>query len=408
MAHQIGQHDKQQGTEMAWHGLTEVREEITLQDNFLRTWEIEPQALYYKDGTMAIAQVDADESAPAEEQPAPVQAPAPVKGKKGKGKQAPAPVDPIVEASTAIRGKVYPWSILSCTDDPSIRIGAPFNPATFRPLKNAEFLDLIEASVKDVSGVKVSSVMSCCDRGLVSVSLSLAGLEKFKVGNVREFESYLNFIKGHDKKNSIVANTSNVCGVCANTVTMNLAHQGEMVDCRVKQTKNVMAEIANIPEIIRAAIDTQAFFAQAFASFDGIAIRHSEAKALFTGALLSKDFSPEDVLKDGFEIPTRSNRKGQTIQDISTRALNTVDRLLEIFHDDSKGNEGGTMADVFSAITDFYTHESAGGDDKWKQFVSSEFGSARGAKSEFFQLLTSPEQLALVRQAGEKLVKLID
>jgi hypothetical protein len=51
------------------------------------------------------------------------------------------------------------------------------------------------------------------------------------------------------------------------------------------------------------------------------------------------------------------------------------------------GNKGLTLADAFSAITDFYSHESAG-EDKSKQFVSSEFGDGARSKREGMAFLT--------------------
>jgi hypothetical protein len=77
-----------------------------------------------------------------------------------------------------------------------------------------------------------------------------------------------------------------------------------------------------------------------------------------------------------------------------------------LFHDDSKGNHGRTLADVASAATDFFTHESAGGEDTWKQIASSEFGSADNARVEFVEMLGNPEALSATRSIGEKLLAL--
>jgi uncharacterized protein (DUF736 family) len=55
------------------------------------------------------------------------------------------------------------------------------------------------------------------------------------------------------------------------------------------------------------------------------------------------------------------------------------------------GNNGETLLDAFSAVTDYYSHESSGGEDqpgfRTKQYLSSEFGSAAKKKQDFFRTL---------------------
>jgi len=55
------------------------------------------------------------------------------------------------------------------------------------------------------------------------------------------------------------------------------------------------------------------------------------------------------------------------------------------------GNNGETLLDAFSAVTDYYSHESSGGADqpgfRMKQTISSEFGSASRKKQDFFNAL---------------------
>ena len=75
---------------------------------------------------------------------------------------------------------------------------------------------------------------------------------------------------------------------------------------------------------------------------------------------------------------------------MSSRTFNTVTRLAELFQRGA-GNNGETLLDAFSAVTDFYSHESSGGADqpgfRVKQALSSEFGSASRKKQDFFSNL---------------------
>ena len=180
MAHRKFEHDEIEGTSLFWHGLNIVREEITLADNCLRKWDLVPTPLYFADGTPAFSEENED-------------------------------------------GKVSPqWTLARCTDKPSLQIGAPYNPATFRPISNSEFLKLVEDSIAGTDH-KIVSVGSVRNRGRVFLSVELKGMEKFKAGG-REFSAFLNFGNGHDKSSVLWLNTSNTCTVCDNTFSMNLFH----------------------------------------------------------------------------------------------------------------------------------------------------------------------------------------
>mgnify|MGYP001605386532 CR=1 FL=1 len=87
-------------------------------------------------------------------------------------------------------------------------------------------------------------------------------------------------------------------------------------------------------------------------------------------------------------------------ENLSNRTVNRVNRLYELFNV-GEGNNGETIADWHSAITDYYTHESSGGDEnntvsfRDKQFYSSEFGTARNRKAEITSELLGDGELHL-------------
>ena len=103
MAHEINQYDRQEGTSQAWHGKTVVKPEITLENNWLTEWELIPVTLQKQ-------------------------------------------------------GKDTKWTILECSDN-GLEIGQPYNPQTFRPINNAEFLQLVKESIGG-TGHKIISLGS--------------------------------------------------------------------------------------------------------------------------------------------------------------------------------------------------------------------------------------------------------
>jgi hypothetical protein len=106
MAHRIYQFDKQQGIEMGWHQKTEIKTDLSLDNNWLTTWDLVP--------------------VPMEK-----------------------------------RGKPSKWTILECSDlGEQLEIGQPYNPQTFQPVNNKDFLEMIRQSIAGTPHV----VASVCSR----------------------------------------------------------------------------------------------------------------------------------------------------------------------------------------------------------------------------------------------------
>lgn len=346
MAHNIKEHDAQYGLEQAWHGLTKVVPEIDFRKPetvWLNQWDVAPHRLH-------------------------------VIGVDGKA----------IET---------PFSILKASDVPDLIIGRPFDPETYTVVSNQKLLAIIG---KAFSGTKhkIVSLGSLQNREKVFVTISLESLKEFKVAG-REFEAFLNFGNGFCNGTSFFANTSNVCTVCDNTYTMNLLHKGQTLDVRLKHTKNMADELENLPEIIDAAVGVQAEFAEALNGLSKVKCSALQAERTFAG-FLTDERDTEKAKK--MTAPRRSDV-------ISTRGLNTVKRLTDLFGG-GKGNKGRDYVDVFSAATDFYSHESSGGDDKRKQFESSGFGSALRKKQEFFELIRTDKGRDSLEKRGAFVLEL--
>lgn len=335
MAHRLFEHDMHEATKQAWHGLSVIREEITLADNWLRKWDIVPTPLFFADGLPAYS------------------------------------VEPDAET------KAQQWTVSRCNDKPTLQIGAPYNPGSFRPISNAEFLSLVEASISGTSH-KIVSVGSVRNRGRVFFSIELKGMEKFKAGG-REFSAYLNYGNGHDKSSVLWINTSNTASICDNTFSMNLfaveakreesqTESKDDIKARVRHTKNAAMRFPELAKIVDKAIGVQAEFALAMEQAEKLEISEDKARQVFAG----------------FVAPIGA-------EELSTRAENNVSRMVELFKSGA-GNSGRTMGDLFHAATDFYSHESAGADNPAKQFLSSEFGKGLTDKQRFFDLIRNDKQ----------------
>jgi hypothetical protein len=345
MAHRILNNDKQEGTFQAWHGLTHIRKDLTIENNWLSEWDISPQPLFYGNG---------------------------------------------IESG---------FSMLQCTDDEEIHIGYPYNPETFHPISNKEFLDLIMASTGG-AGHEVVSVGSVRNRGRTFMSLALKGMEEYEAAG-RKFSAYLSFLNGHDKSSVLAVVTSNLCTVCDNCYSSNLfkvesgqADSKDDISVRVRHSKNSKMRFPEIAQLIDSAIGVQAKFKLEMDKMFQEKVSSNTAKSFITGFLQRN--------KTEKEIEKAVQLKGKSL---STRSEGTIERIENLFLN-GKGNNGSNKSDLFSAFTDYYTHESSGGTDRNKQFVSSEFGAGLAAKQGAYRLMTNDAQFEKTVRFGEKILSL--
>ena len=330
MAHGITKRDRQEARHMGWHGLTQINENLDLKNNWLTKWDIQ--------------EVDLQTNA----------------------------------------GVEVPFKILTGTDDQEV-IGKPFA-GTYTPVSNKAFLDMVGEAISGVKGSVVESVGSVNNRGRVFVSLSIKGMDKFKVGD-REFLDYLNFGNGHDQTSAVWANASNTCTVCDNTFSMNLNGEQE-VKIKVKHSKDVVARLENISEVIDAYAGTQAKFKAEFERLLNEPIKVDAARNLFAGWMI------------------RSN--SEEGRDLGPKTLTKVNRVTELF-ETGRGNTGSNRADAFSAVTDYYTHESTrnAGRNVQRQLFSSDYGLGRMAKTDFWNVVRNDDSVDAYVSNGKKALALL-
>jgi hypothetical protein len=323
MGHKIEKRDKQQGREMAWHQLTDIRSDLTLDKNWLTEW----------DGTPRKLELDGVET---------------------------------------------DFNILVGTDDGEI-IGKPYA-NSYKPIDNKTFLHMIKEATVGIKGLKVESVGSVCNRGRVFISVSLKDSNSYKIGE-RQFKDFLNFGNAHDGSSVLWVNNTNICTVCNNTFSYNLNTQDSSINIKVYHRGAVEAKLANITEIIDAHLGSQAHYKAEFERLLKVEIDKDSARNLFAGWSLRNDKEKE----------------------LSTRGLNKVNRLFELFNTGA-GNRGENRADAFSAVTDYFTHESVRNSNQnvGKQFVSSEFGLGRIAKTDFWNVIRDDDYVNDYIKIGKK------
>lgn len=325
MSHEINSIDFQQGREMAWHGLTDVKPELSLKDSRFAQWDyLElPTFLEYNGQRMAT-------------------------GEKR----------------------------LVCSDI-GLPVGKTYSDSRTQ-FTNGELIELMESALSD-AGAKLESCGTVRNRETRFFSFSVEGAEKFQAGGQlhKMAISIVDDIVGRFKMFFSLNMTK---AVCANTVATVLRTADS--ESAVKHTLNARKRLPSFHEAIEKAIHTQDEY---IAKIDRLAnerVNTEEAKGIFAA------FMAQDM-------------KAKTL---SRRAINTTDELVSLFLRGA-GNKGETLNDVFSAVTDYYSHNSSGGDDKQKQFESSEFGAAAKAKNSFLELLEKPVgELRSLAKVGNDLI----
>jgi len=239
---------------------------------------------------------------------------------------------------------------------------------SYQALTNAEFWDTANEALEG-TGAVVESAGTIMDRSRRFLTIRLADDQKTIGG--RTFKHRISFVDSIDGTTHFYAVNTSICVVCANTARMVMGDMTGEFRFKLKHTKGFRAKIEGMNAQIESMLGVRAEFESALQMAASEPLAEGNARNLFAGWL------------------------GTDAEKMSTRAVNTVDRLTGLYRGGA-GNKGETLLDGVSAVTDFYSHESSGGEDKagfrWKQFNSSEFGAGARAKTDFLSALFLTEK----------------
>ena len=273
------------------------------------------------------------------------------------------------------------FDILVGSDDGEV-IGKPLSQA-YKEVSNEAFMDLVSDAMNRLPKARLESLGSVGNRGKVFATISLGDHKDYKIGD-REFQDFLNFGNAHDQSSRLWINNTNICTVCENTFNFNLNSNKGMVGSAVHRG-DIELKLADLTVLVDEFLGTQEDFKTKFDKLLKRRISLQEAQQLYTGFL------------------TRNNPR----EGVSARCLNTVERLGELFTRGA-GNRGENYADAFSAVTDYYTHNSTrgGGKNKASQYYSSEHGLGRMNKNAFWTTVNNRELCEKTINRGKKLLEL--
>lgn len=263
--------------------------------------------------------------------------------------------------------------------DDELPIGNPVS-SGYCLIENSRIWDMVQDALLGMKH-QIVSVGTVADRskGFISVKLD----EAFTAAS-RLTEPLLNLIWGHGGNISLIARSGFTVTVCENTFNVNLGRKGKEFNLSLKHTKNALDRIQNMNEAIQNYAGVVAEFKAAMDSFESVSCDEENARKIIGGV----------IVPDSFERDSK----------VATRTRNTIDRMVTLF-EGGAGNKGKNLSDVFNAATDYYSHESSGGDNnRMKQFVSSEFGAGQRMKETFFNVLSNEDELATVKARGEKVM----
>lgn len=246
---------------------------------------------------------------------------------------------------------------------------------TFALITHSQIWDAIQEGIKGTDH-KIESVVTMQNRQLGAISV---GLGSFRACG-EEHLSRLNVCWGNTGKMELMLKLGTTKIVCNNTFNVAVRERGTKL-MRVRHTKNGVARVEiDMPQAIARAVGVRAELEAAMKALDKAKVDEPTATQFFAG----------------FVAPSEAD-------ELSTRAENTVTRLSELYRGGA-GNRGKSRADVFGAITDYYSHESSGGNNRWKQYVSSEIGAGAKAKERAFAILSDDEAFSKTVERGIALI----
>ncbi len=349
MAHKILELDSQVGTTMAWHKLTKVIADrpIALKDVFPYEF-VRAQLFYDKQAVKNQIAIERGETVLSTDE---------------------------TEKSDYVLSNER-TSIISTDNFEEVFSGRDSH--SF--LTNAQLWDIVTESLAgvDYTIVSAGSLRNRVDR---FISVELTKENSFKIGK-REFKKFMEIFDNIAGLRRLIVKNSAFNIVCANSAEMVLSDDSGAFALSAKHSKFMNtrldgqeSKIETMKRAIENHIGVAAQFKAAMEACEVVKVSPVDAINIFAGWL------------------------NDDAKELSPQSFNTAIDLTDLYRR-GKGNSGETLLDVVSAVTDFYTHRSAGGESYTKlltgkeltvkeqrqlvkQVESSEVGAGNAKKTEF-------------------------
>jgi hypothetical protein len=268
----------------------------------------------------------------------------------------------MVEAGIMVAGKFVPTGQrYAVSDDNNLPMGDAVGEKYWTPTN--EMLYEIFMGALEGSGYKLVSAITV--QGRTQFALDAKG-ENIKIGK-RTMAPYVGLHRAFGGKTKVVIAGHSTVIQCGNTTYL-FNREAEKSDDALffKNTAGLASRVDEIKFAIEQVHGVSGQFARAMKESDSIPLSVDNARLAYAGFVtLGKPVVKEST----------SDRAA------SSKTANRIARLVELFKV-GKGNNGQSVGDWFNGLTDYYTHESAGGEENAeKQWMASEFGSARNVKA---------------------------
>lgn len=304
-------------------------------------------------------------------------------------------------ALTLPNGRKSKYQTLICSDN-QLEVGRAFNPKTYTLLDNPTFLgvigEIMGAMEKLGLKVEIASSGTLMERERQFISIRILNAEDLKIDDKRVIKNFLNCLNSIPSNAGCTVTFANNCFVvcCRNT----FAHALRKTDdtpfhAAIKHTKGLRPMLKDVPIMVESYMSGNQKLLKQLKAFVSVGVDTTLAEQVFAAFIAREGKnrlpnSPKDIAK---LTPEKfMELAGFAKSDLSTRSANIVERLQYMFSK-GDGNKGESALDLFQAVTQYYTHESAGdSDNAMKQVQSSEIGSGSIAKADFYDTLVAMTQ----------------
>ena len=286
------------------------------------------------------------------------------------------------------------WYTPSCSDD-GLPIGNKpcLNDETYALLDPRGFWDHVNEMIEGTNH-KIVSGGSVQNRSKLFISVKLNDLETVIVGD-REFDIYLNFISSMDRSLPFTAINTSFCTVCYNTLVANFQAESLFKNQFRHSAKSFDENMESLKYMIDDTFGVVAEFKAAMQELDSVPCKEVQSRQILAGYFASEG----------------AERKIADSPKMATRLGNTVDGYVELYKN-GRGNNGETMLDLLSAVTEGNTRtDDTGNASKTKRLINGEYDirpqGKQAVKANFAKAVFSSGEREKTQLRGQNILALM-